>query len=134
MEYELCKAAQKLWQDYFREPSPNGIENMIEMSDPNLVMIGPDKQTFYTSAAEAAEGIKTASRKDTFLFSQGTYEITNEWYECLYISSDIYVVYGTLHIKKDSSPDETDFRFSIIYHVTANSYEILHIHYSIPCF
>lgn len=134
----MCKAARQLWHDYFRNPSPEALENIIDMCSRNLVFIGPDRQTFYKSAADAFHRVHENAQKENKISPLGPCDITDEWYECLCISSDIYVVYGNLHIKEKTGTKhpalrDTDSRFSVIYHVTSNSYEILHIHHSIPC-
>ncbi|MDB3086493.1 diguanylate cyclase [Clostridioides difficile] len=131
----LNDLSKKIWHIYVLNPEEEGIKFIISLLDDNLTLIGTGKHEFYESLEEFIMNLK----KDQKESEQIDFKIIDEWYSCVKVTDETFIVYGTLWvIEKDYLEKdvyiEMDTRFTIVYKVTDDIIRLMHVHHSIPNF
>ncbi|MEG1302896.1 MAG: diguanylate cyclase [Lachnospiraceae bacterium] len=128
-----CSRTKTFWHYYVLKPTKEHFDKIVSYFSEELVLIGTGKHEFFTDLDQMMKNIEQ--------IQSGTepvcFNVIDEWYECLTISSNVYLVYGGLwarqHELSDSEiPIDMDVRFSVLYRKHNKKWEIIHIHHSIP--
>ena len=128
---DLCEFTKKLWAVYYLGEEQENFR-MMEVIDPDCVIIGTGKHEFYRDAAQfsAALAEEIAERQDLH------FQIRDLWCQELAVTPQISLVYGGSHIWWESEDRRSyinmDCRFSILYRREGESWRIIHIHQSMP--
>lgn len=134
-EQFLCDTTRKFWKYYLLTPSEENFGEILTGCSDQLVMIGTGKHEFYASLGQVCKGL-TANLTEA---ENIRFEILDEWYECLMLDPEIYLVYGGLWARQQAEAGEKvlvdmDTRFSVLYRREENGWKIIHLHHSIPYF
>lgn len=131
----LCNLTKIFWQYYILEPTKEHFEEIFSYFSEQLVLIGTGKHEFFTDVSQALNSLEKNQIEATTI----SFSVLDEWYECLKISPQVYLVYGGLwarqqdHIEHEVIID-MDTRFSMLYRIQNGNWELVHIHHSMPYF
>lgn len=129
----LCNLTALFLRYYIMEPTKEHFEELFSCFSDQLVMIGTGKHEFFTSIEQILDNLK-----DNLVEAETiSFQVLDEWYECRMVSQDVYLVYGGIWVRQQEQGEndtliDMDTRFSVIYRKQNESYEIVHIHHSIP--
>lgn len=129
----FCNLTALFWRYYILEPTKEHFEELLSYFSDELIMIGTGKHEFYTNVIQILDSMKDNQvEAETIPF-----QVLDEWYECLKVSQDVFLVYGGIWVRQKGQPEdetliEMDTRFSVLYRKQGDKCEVLHIHHSIP--
>ncbi|MEF9839844.1 MAG: hypothetical protein RR791_02690, partial [Lachnospiraceae bacterium] len=87
-----CKRTKMFWHYYVLKPTKEHFENVISYFSEQLILIGTGKHEFFTSLDQMKESVKQSNAEEEPV----CFHVIDEWYECLQVSQDVYLVYGGL--------------------------------------
>lgn len=131
----LCGTTKKFWEYYLLAPSEEHFEKILASCSEQLIIIGTGKHEFYVSFDRIMRDLPAnLDEAETISF-----EILDEWYECLEVGANVYLVYGGLWARQLPAAGEKalvdmDTRFSVLYRREEDGWKIIHLHHSIPYF
>lgn len=128
---DLLKLTEQIWQVYFLGDE-QATREMMELLDPECVIIGTGRHEFYRSLEEFTEALKSEMVER----SQIKFQFRDFWCEEKPVGPLVSLVYGGVRIWWES-PDKRicinmDSRFSMLYRREGESWRLLHIHQSMP--
>lgn len=129
----LCSLTALLWKYYILQPTKENFEEMFSYFSQELVMIGTGKHEFYTNTHQILESLKENQIEAESI----SFDVLDEWYECMMVTEDVYLVYGGIWARQQGKAEnealiEMDTRFSMLYRKRNEGWEIVHIHHSVP--
>lgn len=130
---KLIELTKKLWHYYLLEPTSDHLNDFQKYLADDLTVIGTGRSELYNSLEDFMQDFKNNLAASQHLF----FEMLDEWYECVTVSKDVYLVYGGICIQSVSEDKSLtyftmDTRFSVIYRPKGESFEIVHLHHSVP--
>ena len=130
---KLTELTKKLWHYYLLEPTSDYLNDFQKYLADDLTVIGTGRSELYNSLEDFMQDFKNNLAASQHLF----FEMLDEWYECVTVSKDVYLVYGGICIQSVSEDKSLtyftmDTRFSVIYRPKGESFEIVHLHHSVP--
>lgn len=132
-EQFLCEKTKLIWDYYLLNSSMENFQKMFADCSEQLVTIGTGKNEYFTSLDQLVENLTGTLNEVPHLH----FELLDEWYECLKVAEEVYLVYGGFWAREKNtgcseSLADMDTRFSILYRKKGEKWEILHLHHSMP--
>ena len=128
---DLLKLTKEVWETYFLAKKQRTLD-MMEILDPECVIIGTGKHEFYKNIDEFAKAlaVEVEEREDI------QFQFKDFWCEEKKIASDLSLVYGGIYIWWESEDKSIyinmDSRFSFLYKKVGEDWRLIHIHQSMP--
>lgn len=128
---DLRKLTEEIWKVYFWGEEQSNLR-MMEILDPECVIIGTGKHEFYKNVREFSEAlaVEMEERKNI------QFQFKDFWCEEKQIAPGVCLVYGGIYIWWESEDKSIyinmDSRFSFLYRKEGENWRLLHIHQSIP--
>lgn len=130
---ELCALTKALWQYYILTPSEENFHKIYDVLAQDVVMIGTGKAELCLSKEQMLDSLADNLAESMTIH----FKVIDEWYECLPVTENVYMVYGGLWVREKEYCDKATFinmdtRFTFIYRRTQVSWELVHLHHSMP--
>ncbi len=128
---DLLKLTKEVWETYFLAKKQKTLD-MMEILDPECIIIGTGKHEFYKNIDEFAKAlaVEVEEREDI------QFQFKDFWCEEKKITSDVSLVYGGIYIWWESEDKSIyinmDSRFSFLYKKVGEDWRLIHIHQSMP--
>ena len=127
------ETVKRLWHLYLLGGDAQEADEVIGHLPEDVVVIGTGRHELYKSREAFGLGMMAehAEAGDT------EFEIIDEWYEPLYVTEDVCLVYGRAWVREKESLGKTvyiemDSRFSVLCRKGPAGVEVCHVHQSIP--
>lgn len=129
----FCNLTALFWKYYILEPTKEHFDEIFSYFSEQLVLIGTGKHEFYTNTTQILDSLKENQVEAESIH----FHVLDEWYECLMISPEVYLVYGGIWVRQKKRMEhealiEMDTRFSVLYRKQNDTCKIIHLHHSIP--
>lgn len=129
---DLCKAAQKMWNDYVIARTPESLARALDQLAEDAIVIGTGKHEFYLDR----KGMAQALEKELATTTDQKFVIVDEWYQEQVLSDTVRIVYGGLRVRDAELGQpalvDMDSRFTLVYTLTGGAWKIRHAHQSLP--
>ncbi|MEG0873871.1 MAG: GGDEF domain-containing protein [Clostridiales bacterium] len=132
VQKKLKDLTKTLWHEYIISPKNKDFKDFFKLLEKNFVSIGTGKHEFVINLKDYKKCLLNDQEAENIEFN-----IIDEWYGCIEVTPEVFVVYGTIWIREKADEYksifiEMDTRFTLIYKVIDEKITLVHMHRSVP--